>query len=236
MASSTKARQGSGVSRPLVVVALSIVWSVVMGTLGKGDPIMAVVGTQNALLLKVAAGAFWICALCVLSFAASSRTRLLPRGARGIVLLVVLGVVLGLEPGTELSRLGPRLMGVDVSMVIPGLALQAVGWFLTPFLTMLVLWMVTEALGDGEVDARSFAWLRAVGVSVLAGILAFVLVQGANAALGTTDPEIRTMLINRLVYMEDIPDRLPLWKDMALQLASIAGLAPALLVSARREG
>ena len=236
MTPSVKTQRQSGVSRPLAVAALAIAWSVVMGALGKGDPIMAVVGTQNALLLKAVASALWVCALCVLSFAAGARTRLLPRGAKDTILLVVLGVVLGLDPGTELSRLGPWLMGVDVSLVIPGLALQAVGWFLTPLLTMLVLWMATEALGDGAVDVRSFAWPRAVGVSVLAGILAFVLVQGVNAALGTTDPQIRTMLINRLVYMEDIPDRLPVWEDMVLQLASIAGLAPALLVSARREG
>lgn len=236
MASSTEARPEGGVNKPLVVVALTIVWAVVMGALGKGDPVMEAVGTQDMLLTTLVAIAFWICALCVLSFAAGARERLLPRGARSIILLVILGVVLGLEPGAALSRSGHQLVGMDVSTVVPGLALQAVGGFLTPFLTMLVIWMVTEALGDGAIDARSFLWLRAVGVSVLAGLLTFVLAQAVDIALGTTTQEIQAMLIDQLTSMEQLSDRLPLWKDMVLQLVSMVGLAPALLVPARRKG
>lgn len=236
MASSTKTRPKGGVSKPLVVVILALVWAVVMGALGKGDPVMAIVGTQNVPLLKAVASAFWVCALCVLSFAAGARQGLLPHGPRDIILLVILGVALGLEPGAELSLWGSQLAGMDMSTVVPGLVLQAVGGFLTPFLTMLVLWITTEALGDGAIDARSLLWLRAVGVSVLVGVLTFALAQAANAAMGTTTQALQTMLVNQLVSGGDLPDRLPMWKDMVLQLVSIAGLAPALLVSVRREG
>lgn len=236
MASSTKTQAKRSVSRPLMVAVLAVIWTVVMGALGKDDAVMAIVGTQNVLLLKLVMSVFWICALCVLSFVAGVRERLLPRGAKSIILLVVLGVVLGLEPGAELSRLGHQLASANVSTVVPGLVMEAVGGFLTPFLTMLVLWMTTEVLGDGAIDARSFLWLRAVGVSILAGALTFVLVRAVGTALGTMTQEVQTMLINQLIYMGDLPDRLPLWKDMVMQLVSIAGLAPALLVSARREG
>ena len=230
----------------VVTTAFVLVWAIVMGALGKDDPLMQPpqregVGPQLIpvdLRVSVVSLLLWVIALLVLSYVVGKRPRLLILSWQALAVPVICALVLTLEPWESLrwqaveffldpnGRPAPALVSLLIMLLY-----DIARFLLKPLCVMVGLWL-TCCIGDGERPRpASLAWGRLLGVSIGCGILSFVLTGLLEMVIPISLKAVQSMIVQAMSNGSDIPVRLAIWQDMLVQLVSVLAVVPALCVS-----
>ena len=230
----------------VVTTAFVLVWAIVMGALGKDDPLMQPpqregVGPQLIpvdLRVSVVSLLLWVIALLVLSYVVGKRPRLLILSWQALAVPVICALVLTLEPWESLrwqaveffldpnGRPAPALVSLLIMLLY-----DIARFLLKPLCVMVGLWLTT-CVGDGERPRpASLAWGRLLGVSIGCGILSFVLTGLLGMVIPISLKAVQSMIVQAMSNGSDIPVRLAIWQDMLIQLVSVLAVVPALCVS-----
>lgn len=238
-ARSTSGRSRGRAVRAVVTVAFVLVWTIVMGALGKGDPLMQMQqqGGESPQLILVSL-LLWVVALLALSYVTGTRSRLLTLSWQALAAPVVCALVLSLEPWESLRWhavelfLGPNGLPAPALVSLLVMLLYDIARFLLkPLCVMVGLWLTT-CVGDGERPRLvSLAWGRLLGVSIGCGILSFVLTGLLEMVIPISLKAVQSMIVQAMSNGSDIPVRLAIWQDMLVQLVSVLAVVPALCVS-----
>ncbi len=223
----------------VVTTAFVLVWAIVMGALGKGDPLMQMQqqGGESPQLILVSL-LLWVIALLVLSYVVGKRPRLLILSWQALAVPVICALVLTLEPWESLrwqaveffldpnGRPAPALVSLLIMLLY-----DIARFLLKPLCVMVGLWLIT-CVGDGERPRLvSLAWGRLLGVSIGCGILSFVLTGLLEMVIPISLESVKSMIVQAMSNGSEIPVRLAIWQDMLIQLVSMLAVVPALCVS-----
>lgn len=238
-ARSTSGRSKGRAAHAVVTTAFVLVWTIVMGALGKGDPLMQMQqqGGESPQLILVSL-LLWVVALLALSYVVGKRPRLLTLSWQALVVPVVCALVLSLEPWESLRWqavelfLGPNGLPAPALVSLLIMLLYDIARFLLkPLCVMVGLWL-TCCIGDGERPRpASLAWGRLLGVSIGCGILSFVLTGLLEMVIPISLASVQSMIAQAVSGGGDIPVRLAIWQDMLIQFVSMLAVVPALCVS-----
>ena len=244
--SSTSGLSRGRTARAIVAVAFVLVWTIVMGALGKGDPLMQLPqqeGEPSQLIfanpqLTLVSLLLWVVALLALSYVVGTRPRLLSLSWQALAVPVACALVLSLEPWEPLRRyavelfMGPNGLPAPALVGLLVMLLYDIARFLLkPLCVMLALWLTT-CVGDGERPRlASLAWGRLLGVSIGCGILSFVLTGLLEMVIPISLKAVQSMIVQAMANGGDIPVRLAVWQDMLIQLVSALAIVPALCAS-----